>query len=64
MINRCIKNISRKATYFIRQKIINHIKWETQNKINTKNRIYYFCNDIINLKKFKLNLLKIDKKII
>ena len=31
-------------------------------QINIKNRTYYFCNDIIDLKKFKSNLLKIDKK--
>ena len=31
-------------------------------QINIKNRTYYFYNDIIDLKKFKSNLLKIDKK--
>ena len=31
-------------------------------QINIKNGTYYFYNDIIDLKKFKLNLLKIDKK--
>ena len=31
------------------------------NKINIKNRTYYFYNDMINLKNFQLNLLKIDK---
>ena len=31
-------------------------------QINIKNRTYYFYNDIINLKKFEPNLLKIDKK--
>ena len=31
-------------------------------QINIKNRIYCFYNDIINLKSFKSNLLKIDKK--
>ena len=31
-------------------------------QINIKNRTYYFCNDIINLKSFKLKLLKTDKK--
>ena len=29
---------------------------------NIKNRTYYFYNDIINLKNFNSNLLKIDKK--
>ena len=31
-------------------------------KINTKNRGYYFRVDMINIKKFHSNLLKIDKK--
>ena len=31
-------------------------------QINIKNRTYYFYNDIIDLKNFKSNLLKIDKK--
>ena len=31
-------------------------------QINTKNRIYYFYKDIINLKDFDAKLLKIDKK--
>ena len=31
-------------------------------QINIKNRTYYFYNDIINLKSFEPNLLKIDKK--
>ena len=31
-------------------------------QINIKNGTYYFYNDIIDLKKFKSNLLKIDKK--
>ena len=30
-------------------------------EINIKNQIYYFCNDIINIKNFHSNLLKIDK---
>ena len=30
-------------------------------QINIKNRTYYFNNNIINLKDFELNLLKIDK---
>ena len=30
--------------------------------INIKNRNYYFYNDIINLKDFESNSLKIDKK--
>ena len=31
-------------------------------QIEIKNRTYYFYNDIINLKNFESNLLKIDKK--
>ena len=31
-------------------------------KINIKNRSYYFCDDMINIKNFHSNLLKIDKK--
>ena len=31
-------------------------------QINIKNWTYYFHNDMINLKTFELNLLKIDKK--
>ena len=31
-------------------------------KINFKNRGYYFCDDMINIKNFCSNLLKIDKK--
>ena len=33
-------------------------------QIDIKNGTYYFYNDIIDLKNFKSNLLKIDKKII
>ena len=31
-------------------------------QINIKNRTYYFFNDMINIKKYDLNLPKIDKK--
>ena len=31
-------------------------------QIEIKNRIYYFYNEMINLKNFDSNLLKIDKK--
>ena len=31
-------------------------------QINIKNRTYYFYNDMINLKYFQPNLLKIDRK--
>ena len=30
--------------------------------INIKNRTSYFCNDMVNIKYFDLNLLKIDKE--
>ena len=33
-------------------------------QIEIKNRIFYFYNDIINLKHFEPNLLQIDKQII
>ena len=35
---------------------------ETVKQINIKNWTYYFYNDILDLKNFKSNLLKIDKK--
>ena len=34
----------------------------TLKQINIKNQIYYFCNDIIEIKNFDSDLLKIDKK--
>ena len=33
-------------------------------QIDIKNRTYYFYNDVINIKKFDSNLIKIYKKII
>ena len=35
---------------------------EEVKQINVKNQTYYFYNDMINLKDFDSNLLKIDKK--
>ena len=32
------------------------------NELNIKNQTYYFYNDMINIKNFHSNLLKIDKK--
>ena len=32
-------------------------------RINTKNRTYYFVNDMINVKNFDPNQIKIDKKL-
>ena len=40
------------------------IKTGEVKQIEIKNRNYYFYNDMINLKTFESNLLKIDKKII
>ena len=34
---------------------------EVVKQIDIKNRTYYFYNDMINIKKFDSNLLKIDK---
>ena len=35
---------------------------ETINRINIKNRTYYFYNDIINIENFDSDMLKLDKK--
>ena len=35
---------------------------ELVKQIDIKNRTYYFYNDMINIKKFDSNLLKMDKK--
>ena len=37
-------------------------KWGQQKKININNRTYYLYNDIIDLKTFDSNNLKLDKK--
>ena len=34
----------------------------TTKQINIKNKAYYFYNDLINIKNFDPNMLKIDKK--
>ena len=48
---------------FIMPKIINHTyKMGVVKQIDIKDRTYYFYNDMINIKKFDSNLLKIDKK--
>ena len=31
-------------------------------QLNIKNRTYYFCNNLINIKDFDAKLLKLDKK--
>ena len=33
-----------------------------EKQIDIKNRSYYFCKDMINIKNFESKLLKIDKK--
>ena len=35
---------------------------ETIKQVNIKNRTYYFYNDIIDIKPFDSNMLKLDKK--
>ena len=35
---------------------------QVKKKTNIKNRGYCFCDDMINIKNFQSNLLKIDKK--
>ena len=37
-------------------------KWEPSSKLSLKNRTNYFFNEIINIKNFDSNLIKIDKK--
>ena len=47
---------------FIKEKINNNnYKMGVVKQIDIKNRTYYFYNDMINIKKFDSNLLKIDK---
>ena len=46
----------------IKQKIININGKSKTNKYYIKSRTYYFYDDMINLRDFKSNLLKIDKK--
>ena len=43
------------------QNINRTYKMGTLKQINTKNRTYYFYDDIIDIESFKSNLLKIDK---
>ena len=46
----------------IKQKIINIRIMEEAKEINIENKIYYFFDDMINIKNFYSNLLKPDKK--
>ena len=55
-MNRNKKMFLNMMIMFIKQKM-GEVK-----QINIKNRTYYFCNDIIDLKNFDAKLLKIDKK--
>ena len=50
------------AWILIKKAFLNMITSIKPKQINIKNRTFYFYNDIINLKKFESNLLKIDKK--
>ena len=42
--------------------LINHIKVRNLKELSINNQNYYFYNDIVNLKDFHSNLLKINKK--
>ena len=37
-------------------------KWEKSEILTLKNRTYYYFDDLIDIRKFESNLLKIDKK--
>ena len=45
----------------LKEQFIVHINGQVK-EINIKNRGYYFCDDMINIKNFDSSLLKIDKK--
>ena len=55
-----IKRVAKEGSIF-KQEFSEHIEM-TVKSINIKNRTNYFFNDIINIKNFDSNLLKIDKK--
>ena len=42
--------------------LFNFIYKMTTRQINSKNKTYYFYNDLINIKDFDASLLKLDKK--
>ena len=46
----------------MKQQFIELIKMGQVKEINIKNRGYYFCDNMINIKNFHSNLSKIDKK--
>ena len=54
-------NTSSIIKFFVVQNINRTYKMGTLKQINTKNRTYYFYNDIIDIGNLKSNLLKIDK---
>ena len=67
LVEECDENIEEtslvKISSTIMQKIINRTyKMGVVKQIDIKNRTYYFYNDMINIKEFDSNLLKIDKK--
>ena len=59
-INHDKKQLLEKVLFF-KQQFTEHIKM-TVKSISTKNQTYYFFNNMINIKNFDSNLLKIDKK--
>ena len=65
LIEKCTENVEEvKVTGTHSQKIIEllSLKKGEVKQITIKSRIYYFHNDMMNLKHFDSNLLKIDKK--
>ena len=60
-MNRNKENLS-KCDYIYQANNYYSYKMGKVKQINTKNRIYYFYNDMINLRHFEPNLLKIDQK--
>ena len=50
-------------TLVLKQQFSKHINGKYQTS-STKNRTYYFFNDMINIKDFDPSLIKIEKKII
>ena len=59
-MNRNKENVS-KYDYIYQTKNYYSYKMGAVKQIDTKNRTYYFYNDMINIKNFDPNLLKIDK---
>ena len=49
-------------TFVLKQQFTEIYKWDMSDKINIKNKSYYFCDDMINIKNFHSDLLTIDKK--